>query len=156
DAADRSEGPRLRWRARPTPSRRTEIMADLRIDDRLPSSYDDVLTSDVIVALHALARFDETTPQVMQLRLERRAGRARTGARIAFRDPSAGIPGTSISVQAARDGRFAGSEIPHDLERQWIQGTGPAARPRSTVEQSIRNIAYALLSGADGWMFDGE
>jgi malate synthase len=24
------------------------------------------------------------------------------------------------------------------------------------VEVSIRNVAYALLSGADGWMFDGE
>ncbi|HEY0788124.1 MAG TPA: malate synthase, partial [Thermoanaerobaculia bacterium] len=38
----------------------------------------------------------------------------------------------------------------------WIQGTGPATRPRSTVEQGLRNVAYALLSGADGWMFDGE
>src|SRR5262249_41816961 len=43
-----------------------------------------------------------------------------------------------------------------DLQRQWIQGTGPAAKPNSPVEQSIRNVAYALLSGADGWMFDGE
>ena len=33
---------------------------------------------------------------------------------------------------------------------------GPAARPDAPVEKSIRNIAYALLSGADGWMFDGE
>src|SRR5262249_42961343 len=45
---------------------------------------------------------------------------------------------------------------PQDLQRQWIQGTGPAAKPDSPVEQSIRNVAYALLSGADGWMFDGE
>src|SRR5437763_777173 len=40
--------------------------------------------------------------------------------------------------------------------RQWIQGTGPAARPRANTESGLRNIAYALLSGADGWMFDGE
>ena len=36
-------------------------------------------------------------------------------------------------------------------------GHGPgreAATRRS--RQSIRNVAYALLSGADGWMFDGE
>ena len=59
-------------------------------------------------------------------------------------------------MQQARDGAFAGSEIPHDLQRQWIQGTGPAARPHTPVEKSIRNVAYALLSGADGWMFDGE
>src|SRR5262249_8670092 len=39
---------------------------------------------------------------------------------------------------------------------QWIQGTGPAAKPNAALESSIRNIAYALLSGADGWMFDGE
>ena len=59
-------------------------------------------------------------------------------------------------MQDARDGKFIGSEIPSDLRRQWIQGTGPAARPGAPVETSIRNVAYALLSGADGWMFDGE
>src|SRR6187455_3018449 len=41
-------------------------------------------------------------------------------------------------------------------DRQRIQGTGPAARPGATVETALRNVAYALLSGADGWMFDGE
>src|SRR5205807_9419548 len=51
---------------------------------------------------------------------------------------------------------FVGAEIPNDLRRQWIQGTGPAAKPNAAVEHSIRNAAYALLSGADGWMFDGE
>src|ERR671919_645685 len=63
---------------------------------------------------------------------------------------------TSISVREARDGAFTGSEIPHDLQRQWIQGTGPATRPNAPVEKGLRNVAYALLSGADGWMFDGE
>src|SRR6185369_15055870 len=61
-----------------------------------------------------------------------------------------------IRVQDARDGNFEGSEIPADLKRQWIQGTGPAARPRASIETGLRNVAYALLSGADGWMFDGE
>ena len=46
--------------------------------------------------------------------------------------------------------------FPPDLRRQWIQGTGPAAKPNTPVRRSIRNIAHALLSGADGWMFDGE
>jgi malate synthase len=59
-------------------------------------------------------------------------------------------------VQDARDGKFEGGEIPADLQCQWIQGTGPAAKPNSPLEASIRNVAYALLSGADGWMFDGE
>jgi malate synthase len=59
-------------------------------------------------------------------------------------------------VQQAREGGFEGSAIPADLKRQWIQGTGPAARPNVPIAQSLRNVAYALLSGADGWMFDGE
>src|SRR6185503_1456813 len=73
-----------------------------------------------------------------------------------FLDPASLIPGTSIRVEDARAGRFEGSEIPPDLQRQWIQGTGPATRPRASVESGLRNVAYALLSGADGWMFDGE
>ena len=63
---------------------------------------------------------------------------------------------TSIGVRDARDGNFTGGDIPHDLRRQWIQGTGPAARPGVPLEVGLRNVAYALLSGADGWMFDGE
>ena len=51
---------------------------------------------------------------------------------------------------------FSGSPNTRDQQRQWIQGTGPAAKPNTSVEKSIRNVAYALLSGADGWMFDGE
>ncbi|MGE3179752.1 MAG: malate synthase, partial [Vicinamibacterales bacterium] len=63
---------------------------------------------------------------------------------------------TNITVRQARAGDFVGSEIPNDLKRQWIQGTGPGAKPGVSIEKSIRNVAYALLSGADGWMFDGE
>ena len=59
-------------------------------------------------------------------------------------------------MKDARSGKFEGSAIPADLQRQWIQGTGPAAKPNAPIENSIRNVAYALLSGADGWMFDGE
>jgi len=66
------------------------------------------------------------------------------------------IPRTKIKVQDARDGKFEGAVIPADLQTQWIQGTGPAAKPNAPLESSIRNAAYALLSGADGWMFDGE
>src|SRR4030095_12312829 len=55
-----------------------------------------------------------------------------------------------------REGQFDGGAIPHDLQRQWVQGTGPAARPHAPLESSLRHVAFALLSGADGWMFDGE
>src|SRR5262245_29475248 len=92
----------------------------------------------------------------MRARLERRRRRQDRKERIAFLPTDGVIGGTSLSVADARAGRFAGSEIPPDLQRQWIQGTGPAAKPFSPVEKSIRNVAYALLSGADGWMFDGE
>ena len=73
-----------------------------------------------------------------------------------FLDPNTTIGRTQIKVQDARDGNFTGGEIPPDLRRQWIQGTGPAAKPHAPIESSIRNTAYAMLSGADGWMFDGE
>ena len=92
----------------------------------------------------------------MRARAERRAVRSRDRRRIAFLDPDLTIGRTGITVREARAGMFAGSEIPTDLQRQWIQGTGPATKPHSTLEKSIRNVAYALLSGADGWMFDGE
>src|SRR5262249_26298889 len=93
---------------------------------------------------------------LMAARIARRAARARNQERIAFLDPQATIERTDIKVQAARAGAFTSAEIPKDLQRQWIQGTGPAAKPNAPVETSIRNVAYALLSGADGWMFDGE
>ena len=128
----------------------------LEIRSHLERAFPTVLTADALDALTALAPYDTDRKAVMAARLQRRAARARNGQRIAFLDPGGLIPRTQISVQAARDGDFIGSEIPADLERQWIQGTGPAARPGAPVERSIRNIAYALLSGADGWMFDGE
>jgi malate synthase len=49
-----------------------------------------------------------------------------------------------------------GCAIPPDLACQWIQGTGPATKPRSDLAGGLRNVAHALRSGADGWMFDGE
>ena len=128
----------------------------LEIRGDLVTTFADVFTPDALGALQALALFDADRKKIMSARIERRAERSRTQQRIGFLDPTAQIPRTAITVQAARDGRFAGSEIPGDLRRQWIQGTGPATRPRSSVEQGLRNVAYALLSGADGWMFDGE
>lgn len=120
------------------------------------TDYPDVITADAARALEALARFDLTRKAIMDTRIQRRADRSADKQRIAFLDPDTLIPRTAIKVSDARDGKFSGSEIPRDLQRQWIQGTGPAARPGATVEVGLRNVAYALLSGADGWMFDGE
>jgi malate synthase len=120
------------------------------------TDYPDILTPEAVRALEALAPFDVKRKALMSARITRRADRAQQGERIGFLDPNSTIRGTAITVRDARDGNFVGSEIPHDLRRQWIQGTGPAARPGASVEVGIRNVAYALLSGADGWMFDGE
>lgn len=128
----------------------------LEFRQTVKADYPDVITPEAEWALEALAPLDARRKALMAARIRRRADRARAHERIAFLDPGATIGGTSITVADARAGRFDGSEIPHDLQRQWIQGTGPAARPGAAVEVGLRNVAYALLSGADGWMFDGE
>ena len=132
------------------------MSATLELREAALRSYPDVLTPPALAALEALAPLNRDRQEIMARRIARRQERARRGQRIAFLDPGALIPRTGIRVQDARDGNFAGSEIPADLARQWIQGTGPAARPRASVEAGLRSVAYALLSGADGWMFDGE
>ena len=131
-------------------------MSRIQIRDNLQATYGDVYTPEAIHGLAALARFNDDQKAVMAKRIERREARARNRQRIAFLNPDEPIPRTDIKAGDARAGKFIGSEIPHDLRRQWIQGTGPAAKPNAPVERSIRNVAYALLSGADGWMFDGE
>jgi malate synthase len=129
---------------------------DLEIRDGLDRLYDDILTPRALDVLQALAPLNARRLELMALRQERRATRFREKQPVGFLDPSQSIGHTGLTVGDARAGRFTGQPIPDDLQRQWIQGTGPAARPRATVEQCLRNVAYALLSGADGWMFDGE
>ncbi len=128
----------------------------LRIRDDLLSTYADVYTPEALAALEALAGFNRDQKELMAARIQRRNRRFREREKIRFLDPDAFIPRTDLKVSDAREGRFLGSEIPEDLQRQWIQGTGPAAKPNAPLASSIRNVAYALLSGADGWMFDGE
>lgn len=128
----------------------------ITIRSNLVETYRDVYTTEVIEALNALEVFNGDIKATMNERLKRRLHRQQNKERIKFLDDGALIPRTSISVRDAREGKFIGSSIPHDLKRQWIQGTGPAAKPNAPVQSSIRNVAYALLSGADGWMFDGE
>jgi len=128
----------------------------IRIREGLAETYSDVYTPEVLSALSVMAKFNSKIKTVMASRLKRRAMRQQQKSRITFLDPESVISGTAIKVKDARSGNFEGTAIPADLQRQWIQGTGPAAKPNATLESSIRNVAYALLSGADGWMFDGE
>jgi malate synthase len=120
------------------------------------AAYPDVYTAAALAALEALAPLDARRQDLMAARIARRGQRAKDRRPIEFLPEDALIDGTSISVADARAGRFEGAVIPHDLQRQWIQGTGPATKPRSSTASGLRNVAYAMLSGADGWMFDGE
>src|SRR5688572_11568243 len=130
--------------------------SEIIIRGDLKERYQDIYTPEALSALSSLSNFNGDIKALMNARLKRRAQRQEKKQRITFLDPAAYIDGTTIKVQDARDGKFEGSVIPPDLQRQWIQGTGPAAKPNAPLESSIRNVAYALLSGADGWMFDGE
>jgi malate synthase len=124
--------------------------------DGVLNAYQEVYTPAALEALEVLAPLNRDRRELMARRIERRLTRERDRQRIFFLDSQALIPRTGIRVQDARDGNFEGSDIPADLKRQWIQGTGPVTRPRASAEIGLRNAAYALLSGADGWMFDGE
>ena len=128
----------------------------LEIRKGVERDYADIFTPEAMAALATLAKFNSERIALMEARIRRRAARARDRKRIDFLDPDSVIPRTGITVRDAREGKFAGPEIPADLKRQWIQGTGPATKPNAPLATSIRNVAYALLSGADGWMFDGE
>ncbi len=128
----------------------------LQIRDRLEEEYADIYTPEALAALVFMAQFDAEQKRLMDERTRRRLLRMKEGRKVGFLDPDSEIKGTGIRVQDARDGNFVGAVIPHDLQRQWLQGTGPAAKPGAPIKSSLRNVAYALLSGADGWMFDGE
>jgi malate synthase len=130
--------------------------SELQIRDNLAEDYSDIYTPEALAALTFLAQFNDEQKRLMHERTLLRALRIKEGLPLAFLAPETEIKGTGIRVQDARDGRFAGPVIPPDLQRQWLQGTGPAARPNSPVRINLRNVSYALLSGADGWMFDGE
>lgn len=131
-------------------------MDNIQIQGNLKEEYSDIFTSQVLTALHALSPFNKDIKKVMAQRIRLREVRSQNQEKIQFLDPESTIPRTDIIVEEARKGNFEGSEIPDDLQRQWIQGTGPAAKPDAPLASSIRNVAYGLLSGADGWMFDGE
>jgi len=129
---------------------------NITINGNLQEIYNDIYTPEALAALSSLAHFNKDIKEAMAARIKRRKERQQQKKKITFSDPESYISRTDIKVQDARDGKFEGAVIPTDLQRQWIQGTGPAAKPNASVESSIRNVAYALLSGADGWMFDAE
>src|SRR4026208_76922 len=124
--------------------------ARLEIRGGLDQQYPDVPPAEAMRVLEELGDLDAERKVVMAARIERRAARFRNKRRIELLDPKQRIPRPDLRVQDAREGKFIGSSIPHDLTRQWIQGTGPATRPGVPGEQSLRHVAYGLLSGGGG------
>ena len=108
-------------------------MSVLEFRSNVLAAYPDVLTPEAVAALEALAPLDAARQEVMRARIAT-AGRARanTAADRVPRSRPARSRGRASRVQDARDGRFDGSEIPADLQRQWIQGTGPGGAPART------------------------
>ena len=131
-------------------------MSAIFISPKSLDQYPDIFTEEAINALNVLAPLNDEQQKLMEKRNQRRRDRIERNTRLNFLPEEMEVPGTGKTVKAIREGDFEGGMIPHDLKCQWIQGTGPAARPNSPTKKSIRNVAYALLSGADGWMFDGE
>ena len=117
------------------------INTKLLIRDGLENSYQDIYTIDAVGAIEALSRFNQNQKEVMVKRINRRIERTRNKERITFLNPEDRIPRTDKKVQDARDGKFEGPEIPHDLQRQWIQGTGPAAKPNSPIEKKYKKCS---------------
>jgi malate synthase len=132
-----------------------KFMSKIVISKEKFLQYRDVYTPEVLNALQSLSWLNAAQKALMEKRNKRRQERVNGKLNIDFLPDSASVNG-SLTVSEIRKGNFKCSEIPHDLKRQWIQGTGPGAKPNTPIESSIRNVAYALLSGADGWMFDGE
>ena len=119
------------------------------------AAYPDVLTAEAIAALEALAPL--TTPAARSWRSAPIAGSSArgTGIPITFPSPGDAIPGRRC---ASRTPARAGSTAP--TSRPTCGASGSRApgrrRGRGLGRGGLRNVAYALLSGADGWMFDGE
>ncbi|WP_198928199.1 isocitrate lyase/phosphoenolpyruvate mutase family protein [Tessaracoccus sp. ZS01] len=132
------------------------VQTTIRINPAALAAYPDVYTPETVAALEALAGLDTQRAELMDRRIRRRTTRANERQPLDFLAEDSVIEGTGITVADARAGRFTGPVIPADLRRQWIQGTGPSTKPQASVASGLRNVAYALLSGADGWMFDGE
>src|SRR3954466_11386012 len=99
---------------------------DIIIANNLQESYKDVYTTEALTAMSALAHFNREIKGAMDARIKRRDDRQQQKKRITFLNPESYIPRTNLKVQDARDGKFEGAVIPADLQRQWIQGTGPA------------------------------
>ena len=128
----------------------------LQVRGNLESVYTDVFTPEAIAALEALAGFDADRKAVMQV--------ASSDGRRGLATGSGSLSSTRRPTFRARTSRFRmratallpAARFPRTSSASGFRAPVPPPSRNASIENSIRNVAYALLSGADGWMFDGE
>ena len=132
-------------------------MSALEFRSNVLAAYPDVLTPEAVAALEALAPLDAARDEVMRARIARRADRARRPAadRVSRSRQHDRADTASPSRTPATAGSM-GSEIPPTCSGSGFRAPARRRGRNAPTATSIRNVAYALLSGADGWMFDGE
>ena len=108
------------------------MASEITIRGNLKDLYKDIYTPEALSALSFLSHFNNDVKTLMSARLKRRAERQQKKQRIAFLEPESVIPRTNFKVKDAREGRFEGSLIPHDLQRQWIRGNRTSGKTKYT------------------------
>ena len=114
----------------------------LEIRGNLQSDYPDVYTNEALAALEALAPLDTDRKAVMRARIERRNARSRNKQRITFLDPQRDDRANKDQSSGCTRRQLCRQRDSQDLQRQWIQGTGPAA---SRIRRWKRASATSLM-----------
>ena len=111
--------------------------AHLELRGAIEPGFDEILTSDALEFIAELQhRFGPPRQELLAARAQRRA-RLATGELLHF------LPETT----EVRDGAWRVAVVPADLERRWVEITGPTDR---------KMMINALNSRADGFMADFE
>jgi malate synthase len=114
-------------------------MADVAVEITGPmkARYAEILTPEAVAFVAELQRrFDPTRQALLQRRAERQAEFDRGR-----------LPDFLPETQAIRDGDWRVAPVPADLQKRWVEITGPAER---------KMVINALNSGADVFMADFE
>jgi malate synthase len=109
----------------------------VEITGPMKARYAEILTPEAVAFVAELQRrFDPTRQALLQRRAERQAEFDRGR-----------LPDFLPETQAIRDGDWRVAPVPADLQKRWVEITGPAER---------KMVINALNSGADVFMADFE
>ena len=117
----------------------------IEIQHGVQQSYADVYTPEALAAIEAMSSLDDDRRRLMADRIRRRLDRA-LAQPIGFLDPQALIGRTNIRFRTRATAISSAARFPATSQRQWIQGTGPAAKPNAPVdkEHSQRRLCAAV------------